>query len=108
MVRFNYAKLASTVDKYIGKLGQDGSLIDRDGVSIPAKFIVLEYNAQERDGELIQFTDQKVLLSPTVGEVPDAEEHRLVVQGERKRIVAVRPFAPAGIPVYYELQVRGG
>lgn len=71
------------------------------------------YRSDEIDGTVIQRGDQKMMLSALDedGEAFDtpAPDDRLVdAAGDPWRIKAVDPFAPAGLAIYYDLQLRQG
>jgi hypothetical protein len=76
---------------------------------------ISDYSPHERMGKVINQTDRKALVSPVgLTIVPDSEQDRLVtldpvtgLELETLRIIApIGKMAPAGVVVYWELQLR--
>lgn len=104
---FNYTALQALADKLIVQFGQSGQLIRGDSDDRVVRVVEISYRPSERDGQLIAATDRRFLISARgLTQPPDKEEDKLIVGGLEFRIVAVSPLSPAGIPVYYETQVR--
>jgi hypothetical protein len=81
----------------------------------PCVAFISDYSPMERQGKLINQTDRKALLTPVgLTQDPDSEQDRLVTldpatgaEKETLRIIApIGKLAPAGIVVYWVLQVR--
>ncbi len=110
MSRFNYSKIAATGKKLIEKFGYDAVIrrtVDSVDTDYSIAIVMTDYLPQDRDGELIQQMDRKVIMSAIgLAITPDPETDRLVEGGRSLQIVTVTPTAPAGTPLIYELQVR--
>lgn len=64
-------------------------------------------SGQERNGELIRFTDRIMLVSAVdLDPAPDPEEDQLVLDGHPHRIVVSVPLQPADTVLVYEMMVR--
>jgi hypothetical protein len=104
---FDWTEVEDDIIETITEYGQVGALRPASGADIPVKFVVSQYDQQERDGELIQFGDQKVYLSTEgLSEVPTARHRLVFASGSDHRIVAVERIAPAELVLVYILQVR--
>lgn len=73
--------------------------------------IELFYETREIDGKAILTGDTKLMLSPkkTNGEdMPVFDEKALIeLSAGERQVVKVGRFAPAGLTVYFEVQLRG-
>lgn len=114
---FDYTRTRATAERLLSRFGQIGAL--RRTVSAgdvfnptqtttdyPCTFAVLDYARGLIDGTLIQQSDQMVYLSTAGLAVEPAVTDQLVVGGSPLTIVNVKPLAPAGTVVFWELQVR--
>ena len=116
-IQFDYTRTRATAERLISRFGQTGALRRTTGdadpfnpsqttTDYPCTFAVLDYAKKDIDGTIIQQTDQMVYLSTAgLGVTPETTD-QLVVQGVPATVVNVKPLAPAGTVVYYELQVR--
>jgi hypothetical protein len=70
--------------------------------------LMLQYADKERDGDLIRPLDVKVMMTAANLPSPPTMQDKLVdgVSGKVYQIITASPFAPAGIPIYYDLQIR--
>jgi hypothetical protein len=72
--------------------------------------VEVAYEARDIDGTLVRAGDRKFLLSPVTTSGypldPPAVDDQLAVAGRTWTIKAVLPFAPAGEPLYYALNLR--
>lgn len=94
------------------------ALIVRSTDEFPIFALISDYSPQERSGStgntgLIQFTDKKILIAGGLGVIPDAETDQFKTKDIEPdfppglhRIVTVKPLAPSGTAIIYELQVR--
>lgn len=119
MSLFDYSRAQRVSHRQIAKFGggENNARLDRSGVLRMCTVVLVEYKPQERDGNLIQFTDRRALVSPIGLTIDPDNELDVLVTGkfvagvwqqlERLRIV-VPPgkLAPAGTVIYWELQVR--
>lgn len=117
MSRF-YDLMTATATRLIGQYGATGTLTrvttgeyDEDTGSAPTtteafamKAVVLDYSAALIDGSVIQVGDKKVLLE-SAATAPLATD-RFSWQGVDYQIIKVKPLAPSGQNVMFELQVR--
>ena len=117
-MRNNYAEDRADADEMIDEFGQDGVLRrltttgpDYDPVEgapddHPAVFAVLDYTNREIDGTRILATDKKALLSVGDLTIVPGTDDQLVIGGIAHAIIQVKPLAPAGMVLFWELQVR--
>lgn len=117
MAQFDYARTRATAERLIARFGQTGALrrttSDNDPFNptqtttdYPCTFAVLDYAKKDVDGTLIKQTDQMVYLSTAGLAVAPETTDRLVVAGSPLTVVNVKPLSPAGVVVFWELQVR--
>ena len=66
--------------------------------------VVGRYDRRLVDGTLIMAGDRRVMVE--AGPVEPTTADRLRIGGEDYAIVAVRPLAPGGVALMYEVQVR--
>src|SRR5215217_2787788 len=104
----DWAAWATEIDAVVGpeQYGQLGAIRPEVGSDIPARFVVSNYDQDERDGELIQFADRKVYLSTVGISTAPTINDRLVIGSTAYRIVTVEVISPADIVICYVLQVR--
>ena len=92
--------------------------IRRGSTRASVSLLLLSYEAEERDGELIQFSDIKAMC-PALGLdsvlIPNPETDRVVIESSDKelapsvgdyRLVTSKPFMPNGVANYFDLQIR--
>jgi hypothetical protein len=117
MAQFNYARTRSTAERLIERFGQTGALRRTTSDNDPfnpsqtttdhdCAFAVLDYSKSVVDGTVIQQNDQMVYLSTKGLTIAPETTDRLVVGGTALTIVSVKPLSPAGMTIFYELQVR--
>jgi hypothetical protein len=114
-VTFNYLRVQAKVDRMIRKFGRTG-VLRRDSGDRTIQLVLVNYTASERANSLIQYNDQKAIVSAKDLVVPPDNELDKLVVGAARTFAA--PFTtydiiappgkldPAGVVVYYELQVR--
>ena len=121
MTGFNYAAGRATADRLIARFGQAGAIRRKEDkpdnpepwkpeqteVDYPCKLVVLEYSAYELQGTLIEANDRKVYVAAGGLAVEPAVADKVIIGGSEFTIIRVSPLNPAGVVVYYELQVRG-
>jgi hypothetical protein len=78
---FDWSTVETDITEVITEYGQTGAIRPETGSDVPAKFVVAQYDQQERDGELIQFADRKVYLSTTGITTEPTTSDRLVIAG---------------------------
>lgn len=117
-MRNDYAEDRADADELIDEFGQDGVL--RQATSTgpnydptpgapddhPVVFVVLDYANREIDGTRVLATDKKVYLAAGGLTITPGLDDELLVDGNRHAIIQVKPLAPAGTVVFWELQVR--
>jgi hypothetical protein len=119
MALYNYPRAQLLSHRQIAKFGGgvNNGRLERAGVTRLCTVAILQYTNQQRDGSLIQFTDERALVSSVGLTVPpDMEQDVLVVgmfvsgvwqQVNRCKIVAPPgKLAPGGLVVFWDLQVR--
>lgn len=72
---------------------------------MPTTAVVVSYQQNYIDGSLIQQGDRRALCDPNV---EPKQGDRFAWQGEEYTVIGVTPVAPAGIPLLFEAQIRGG
>lgn len=110
MATFDYASLRDVADSLIAQFGRGAALRRKvsSGTSTRACTVVeVDYNAVERDGSNIQFTDRRFLCAAGGLSIPpDSEEDKLVLDGAELRIVTAKRLQPASTNLVWDLQVR--
>lgn len=122
---FDYARSRASADRLIAKFGRPGTLrrpVAASGPSYdptpgtPVDFAVtiavIDYSDYEITGGRVLATDKKVLLAAGgLTEVP-TPDHKLLIGTVWHNIIGpdrgrgIKPLAPAGVVVMYELQAR--
>ena len=75
-----------------------------DPVPYVLRAMVESYTQEQVDGKLIKAGDRKVMVD-ALGEVPTTADRVILPEGEFA-ILSVMPFAPSGVPLYYQLHCR--
>lgn len=119
MAGFDYAKAGATALRLLDRFGAPLA-IRRQGPSTgdpwapipgattdhPGTGCVIDYTAFERAGTQIEAGERKALVAAKGLAVTPSVADRLVWQGEALEIVEVKPLAPAGVAVIFEIRVR--
>ena len=114
-----YEEMSATAAELIAEFGQtitlersapgayDAStgIVPVTTTSLSGTGIDLDYTVREIDGTLVQRGDRKLLMSVKAGVVP-AVSDVAIVGAVRFRVLAVKPLAPGGVTLTYELQCR--
>lgn len=116
---FDYTRSATTAAKLIAKFGQAGSFKRTAAGTGPAydpgdgattshacTLVDLEYNDHEIDGTLIRTGDKKVFVSTSGVSITPAVSDRLVIGDASYEIMSIKPLAPGGTVVFWEIQAR--
>jgi hypothetical protein len=103
----DYSQLLGIATGHVAALGRAAvlSAIDGGGEQ-PVTVLMSNSGIQEREGELIGRDDALAIIAARPGVLPNAELHRLVLDGKAFRIVSVKPLKPAGTALYFACQVR--
>lgn len=113
-----YPQMRSVADDLIKTFGMEAALWRQDGSpqSRSCWIVIYDYNPRDRNTQLANPTDRKILISAGLGDVPnnppDNEQDKLLVltgpdAGVQLPFTSpVKIFAPAGIIVLYESTVR--
>lgn len=118
MSQFNYSKTAATALSLLQRFGAaatvhrvtEATYDPATGTMTPTETIhattaaVFAYAQKYIDGTLIKEGDQQAYCAPGV-EVKQGDG--MTWQGKRYTVVSVKPVSPAGVPVLYEVQIRG-
>lgn len=118
MPTFDYPATAATATRLLERFGAaatvrrvSGSAYDPDtGTTVPTytdhatTAAVFAYDQKYIDGTLILQGDQLAYCAPAVA---PAQGDKFTWQGADLTVVAVKPVSPAGVPVLYEVQIRG-
>lgn len=121
MSTFDYQRPLATANRLIERYGQLGA-IRRAGeasgpsydpeagedVDYPARFVIIDFGANEIDGSRILATDKKALLVPgSLTIIPTTSDHLVEADGTVWNIVPpVQTLRPAETTLLYTLQVR--
>lgn len=119
MTTFNYANTAATATRLIARFGaacvltRTGEPVydPSTGITTPATTdmsttaVVIDMPQKYVDGTLIKQGDKTAYCVPSV--VP-VQGDVLTWQGAVFTIINVKPVSPAGVPVVFEAQIRGG
>lgn len=116
-VVFDYAHTRAVAERLIKRFGQVGALrrtVNDDDPFNPGQtttdyactLAVLDYSKRDVDGTLIRQTDQLVYVSTAGLALSPTPTDKLVIGGAVMTIVNVKPLSPAGLVVFYEVQVR--
>lgn len=117
MSGFDYGRSKATADRLIARFGQVGQLqrVTKGGTPynptettsyVDATIVVLDYDVREIDGSRVLATDKKVLMAKKDLAITPTTSDRLLIGGVAHPIVDVRPLAPGGTVVLWQLQVR--
>lgn len=68
--------------------------------------VLLEYSLREKAAGLVQTGDVKALVAVGDLTTPPRQEDKLLVDGVEYKVVSRRPLSPAGVDVFYTLQLR--
>lgn len=123
---FDYARGATVGERLIAKFGRDMTLktADSGGSYNPAtgtvdygylgedqptrtvKGVLIDYAQSEIDGTRIKVGDQRIYIDPTIAVTPQTGD---TVEFDSKlyQVIESRPFAPGGVVVLHDVQVRG-
>lgn len=115
---FNYQRTAETASRLLARFGAvcllkrrgDAAYDPATGTTAPVVAdlqtvaVVVDYDARHIDGTLIRQGDRRGYLDAAVA---PRQGDALAWQGATLTVVAVRPLSPAGVPVLFEVQLRG-
>lgn len=118
MTAFNYAATAATASRLLARFGAACTLKRVSGTAydpatgtnvptytdVPTTAAVFAYDQKYIDGTLIRQGDHLAYCAPAVA---PTQGDRLVWNGATLEVVAVKPVSPAGVPVLFEVQLRG-
>ena len=106
MATFDYPSIAAIADDLIKQFG-DPAILRRDSGDRQCVAVEVDYAPQDRDGQIIRYTDRRFLLSPLDMPIPpDSEQDKLIWGTETLRIVTARRTQPASVNVLWDLQTR--
>lgn len=121
MSTFNYGPMLATANRLIARFGQLGAIRvagEASGPSYdpepgededhPARFVMVDFSANEIDGTRILATDKKALVSPgSLTIEPTTSGHLVEADGTVWNIVPpVQTLRPAETTLLYTLQCR--
>ena len=72
--------------------------------------VVTEYSTQDMDGTLVQAGDRKLLMEAQTfadAGVTPTDDDKVSVSSREYQVVRLSPLEPAGVPLLYNVQVRG-
>lgn len=117
---FDYASLATTADTIIGNFGIPVTVVSKGtasydidtgsvtstNVTQTANGVITNYDSKDIDGSVILRGDKRLLLSP-IGITSIKPDARVTLAGVSYIVVSVNETNPAGVPLVYDLQIRG-
>ena len=117
-MNFNYPATAATATSLLERFGAAATIKRQSGTaydpatgtstqtytSYATTAAVFDYAQKYIDGTLVQQGDKQAYCAPAV--VPEQGD-RFTWQGRDYAVIAVKPVAPAGVPVLFEAQLRG-
>lgn len=117
---FDYATLALTADNIIGTFGIPVTVVtkgiaayDTDTGSVTStnttqttNGVIVDYESKDVDGTLILRGDKRLLLSP-IGITTIKPDAKVTLSGISYNVISVNETNPAGVPLVYDLQIRG-
>jgi hypothetical protein len=121
--KFDYLEAKADADELISEFGFAAVLRRETPGTGPAQdpgsptitdyavtVVELDYSTHEIDGARILVTDKKIFMA--VGDLsitPDSNTDKIIAGGLIYTLVSpVKPLAPGGVTIFYELQCRGG
>jgi hypothetical protein len=108
---FDYAAMAETALELITEFGQVGKLRKLTAgaapVDAPITLAVLDYKLMDIDGTRILVGDRLIYVAPQGVDAIKPGNVILDAANKPYTVMDVKPIAPAGIVVYYEVQGRG-
>lgn len=119
---FDYVDARNTADELIAEFGQAGAIrkttagsggdpwnpASHTGGSVgdtPCTLVVLDYDASERNGSLIEQGDRRVLIAAGGLAVVPVAGDEVVIAGAAHPIKELSPLNPGGTVVMYEARV---
>ncbi|MGY2048908.1 hypothetical protein [Methylobacterium sp. JK268] len=125
---FDYGRARRSADRLIARFGGPGAILRAsdagsgedmtngrsaaavaaaDPSAYPCTLAVIDYDERDRDGTLIRQQDRRALIAAggLAIEPTDADQLR-DASGDVYAIVTIKPLAPAGMVVMYDVQVR--
>lgn len=115
---FDYSRLRATAERLLDRFGfkvilekpgEDGGDPWNPGPGEPTQhpITVVQQYKQVRDasGTLIAQTQHTLLISTEGGVIP-AKEDAVIINGERREVLAVRPVSPGSVDLLYEVDVQ--
>jgi len=117
-VSFNYPATAATATRLLERFGAAATLKRQSGTaydpatgtstqtytSYATTAAVFDYAQKYIDGTLVKQGDQLAYCAPAV--TPEQGD-RFTWNGVDYSVIAVKAVSPAGVPVLYEVQIRG-
>ncbi len=117
---FDYTRPRATAERLLERFGQSASLITQ-GVATGSPtnptlgadaeqavtVVETEFTYQERQGTMIQESDRKFTMSTAGVTTAPTTQDKLSVAGVTLSIVVVKPLAPGGVALPWEVHCRG-
>lgn len=117
---FDYARIRGTAERLLERFGQAATLIkpgamtgpEHDPVPGPAtehQITVVDENQMQRDqsGTLIGEAVHALIVSTSGGIAPERQDRVRLANGRDLEVLDVRPTAPGGVVLLYEVRVSG-
>lgn len=117
MATFDYAKTAETAERLITRFGTAAAIVRSTSTGdawsptitdtdYACEVVVTNYAQSAIDGTLIHQNDRKVLLSTKGLTITPTDGDKITVAGLTFEIVSLKPLAPGGVNVLWEVQAR--
>lgn len=117
---YDYSRLRATADRLIARFGQTATLIKpgamtgpeydpRPGPATEHQITVVDENQMQRDqsGTLIGEAVHALIVSTAGGIVPERQDRVRLANGRDLEVLDVRPTAPGGAVLLWEVRVSG-
>lgn len=114
MTAFDYTRPKATADRMIERFGMTAA-IRRQTLGGPSydpsvtvtdhtcTLVVLDIDLSKVDGTLIELADKMAYVSTAGLSIEPTTADKIVVSGKEYAIKNVKPLAPAGVTVYWEI-----
>lgn len=115
----DYTLSRATAERLIDRFGMAGAIVREEPGSGPdyapgeptetthaCRLVITDYNSMDRAGTAIEMEDKRVLISTQGLAITPTNADRLRISGTDYPIISISPLEPAGVVVFYEMQVR--
>lgn len=117
---FDYTRIRGTAERLLARFGQTATLVKpgattgpehdpQPGPATEHQITVVDENQMQRDqsGTLIGEAVHALIVSTAGGIVPERQDRVRLANGRDLEIIDVRPTAPGGVVLLWEVRVSG-